>query len=168
MVRKRVFRVEEEIDAYMVEYGKKHGIKIHNQILPAIVRKLKKLEEEQFRSTQETNDIIKDPSPIDVPCPALIYIPNKGHYCAEKAPRIVHLPSLRICKYCLGAKQVQKITSITPKPFNFYKKPERIYCILDNIWLDPLKFQARCGRCKRTDIHKWAECQEYQRKLTQV
>ena len=169
-MKNRHFRVEEETDDYMVNFGKEQRIKIHNNILPALVKdhkRLKKLEE-QFRLQSEPSLSPIEQEPTDIPCPALIHIPNKGYYCAEKAPRIVHIPSLLICKYCWEQKQTKKATVTTPKPSTLYKKPKDIYCLQLTRHVDPLKVQATCQRCKRDNIYKWGECQEYNRKHPRI
>jgi len=102
----------------------------------------------------------------DVPCPALIDVPNKGLCCANKAPRIVPIPTTKICKFCWERQQKLKAVWVPQAStvLNKHKKPEKIYCLGLTSWVDPLKTQAMCYRCKTQTLERYAECQ--QKRLT--
>ena len=98
-------------------------------------------------------------------CPALLVVPELGYCCANKAPKIVPIPQqhLAICKFCWERQQKLKTTATTKPVSNLYKKPEKIYCIRDTIWLDPLKWQSKCQRCLKEKPYVWGKCKQKQR-----
>jgi len=105
----------------------------------------------------------------DVPCPALITMPDGITLaCATKAPKITVIPTTKICKFC-WARQLKLRASPTPQTSTstlYKKKPEKIYCIGDTLYIDPLKNQAKCQNCNTKTLKVWVECQLKQRQQT--
>ena len=68
------------------------------------------------------------------------------------------------CNHCWELQQKLK-TSLPlsqTSTSNIYKKPDKIFCLKDYLWLDPLKYQAKCENCKLKDFYKWSDCQRNQ------
>ena len=68
------------------------------------------------------------------------------------------------CNHCWELQQRLKATLPPPQTStsNIYKKPDKIFCLKDYLWLDPLKCQAKCENCKLKDFYKWSDCQRNQ------
>lgn len=82
-----------------------------------------------------------------------------------------------ICNICLILKQEQRqadklkeaksTKALKPQTSALYKnpatstyrKPQDIYCLQDNRWLNPLKIQAKCKNCEHRNTRIWGECQ---------
>jgi len=101
-------------------------------------------------------------------CPAMLLHPDGYYVCANKAPKIVKVPFQQVCIFC-WERQLKLKTSPTPQTSTstlYKKKPEKIYCVGDTLYIDPLKSQAKCQNCKTKTLKVWAECQLKQRQQT--
>jgi len=70
------------------------------------------------------------------------------------------------CNHCWELQNRLKTSGIPTASSipSMYKKPEKIYCIDDTLYIDPLKHQAKCHNCKTKNFRMWAECQRHQAK----
>ena len=103
----------------------------------------------------------------EIGCKALLQFDYKNmvYHCAIKAPKTTVIPSLKICEFCWARQQTQKAQKVPERSIPaMYTKPEKIYCLGLTRWVDPLKTQAMCYRCKTQTLERYAECQ--QKRLT--
>jgi len=101
----------------------------------------------------------------DIKCAACLKHPDGYYVCAEqKPPKVVKIPFLEVCLFCWEKQQKMKTQTISQSSIpSMFKKPEKIYCIGDTLYIDPLKHQAKCQNCNTKTLKVWAECQLKQR-----
>lgn len=81
-----------------------------------------------------------------------------------------------VCAKCWELKQKDKIDEAqspkqveSPRTRLVPKKPQKIYCIQDGLWLELLKCQAKCRKCQLQSFNTWTRCQEkYREQISQI
>jgi len=157
VVKATSFRISETANTIIDNYMKTNKLTNRNLAVNQIIESFA-VQTEQALSTDY--EVWRE-----IGCPAMLIHPDGFYVCANKAPKIVKVPFQQVCIFCWERQQklkAQRIPQSPPIP-NIYKKPEKIYCIGDTLYIDPLKHQAKCQRCKTKTLKVWAECQQKQR-----
>jgi hypothetical protein len=170
-VRPQSFRLDKWLDNKLISIMKKHNVNkteaLHILIL-SLENKIKKKDEVitklKTESPNTLNEMNTDKDYRKIGCPVLLKTPEGEYVCANKAPKIIPIPFLGICKVCWERKQKEKISQIPKRkiPNMYKKKAQKIRCLGENILIDPLLNQAKCYRCSTRTPKIWIQCKQKQ------